>query len=191
MPSAPRIPVEILWCTRRTWRRDRHNAWSFPPQVAKRIQEECAGKSVLHPFGGFSEFGLRLDIDPIVCPDVVADAWLPPFGKDAFDVVVLDPPYVALNQQQKLQLLMTAAWMARERVIWFHTMWLDNAGPFMKLDRAWLVRVGRNCAIRCLEIFNVTDRKKEPPRYFRRGPQIRYNRWLAQPRGLALSEAVA
>jgi tRNA1(Val) A37 N6-methylase TrmN6 len=38
-----------------------------------------------------------MDIDPIVEPDIVADAWAPPFGKDSFDVVILDPPYNHIN----------------------------------------------------------------------------------------------
>ena len=176
------LPIQVLWCTRR--RNSRADGWSFPPQVEKLLSEISAGKSVLHLFGGKAKFGMRLDIDPKTRPDVIGDAWLPPFGRDAFDMVILDPPYNSINQQQKLQLLMTAAWIARECVVWFHTMWLDNEGPFMRLERAWLVRVGRNCYVRALEIYRTSEAKTEPRRWFRRGPQIRYNRWLQQPQGL-------
>ncbi len=181
--ASKKFPIEVLWCTRR--RTSRHDGWAFPPQVESLLLEITKGKSVLQMFGGHARFGLRLDIDPQTRPDVLADAWLPPFGCDSFDFVILDPPYISLNQQQKLQLLMTAAWIAREAVVWFHTMWLDNEGPFMRLERAWLVRVGRNCRVRCIEIFRTSRSKQESSRWFRRGPQLRYNRWLQQPQGLA------
>ena len=48
---------------------------------------------ILHPFGGRAEIGLRVDLDPSVEPDVVADAHALPFEDGSFDLVVLDPPY--------------------------------------------------------------------------------------------------
>lgn len=48
---------------------------------------------ILHPFGGRAELGVRVDINPAVEPDVVADAHQLPFDDDTFDLVVLDPPY--------------------------------------------------------------------------------------------------
>lgn len=48
---------------------------------------------ILHPFGGRAEIGTRVDINPELEPDVVADAHNLPFDDDSFDCVVLDPPY--------------------------------------------------------------------------------------------------
>ncbi len=103
------------------------------------LRELCAGQRVCQLFGGLAKFGTRLDIDRTVRPDVLGDAWLPPFRKDAFDVVILDPPYVSINQQMKQQLLRGAAYIATRHVIWFHTMWIaGDAG--CQMERAWLVR---------------------------------------------------
>lgn len=48
---------------------------------------------VLHPFGGRAEIGTRVDLDPTLEPDVVADAHQLPFDDESFDCVILDPPY--------------------------------------------------------------------------------------------------
>jgi hypothetical protein len=145
--------------------------------------------SVLHLFGGHAKFGIRMDIDPLTRPHVIGDAWLPPFKRSSFDVVVLDPPYVGdfanLNSQKLICLFLNAAWIARRRVIWFHPMWIDTKAR-VRLERGYLVRVGRGCVLRSLQFFRVpTNRKKlHPPTHFERGSAIRYNRWLAQPQGL-------
>lgn len=138
-----------------------------------------AGKTVFHPFGGLASFGMRGDIDPETHPDVRADAWLPPFRRDAFDVVVLDPPYFSINQQMKSQLFFAASFIARKHVIWFHTMWVAN-GSGLKLERSWLVRVGDSCRVRCIQEFAVKPGPKPVPvMYFTRGPAMKYNKWLS------------
>jgi len=48
---------------------------------------------ILHPFGGMAEFGMRVDLNPTVEPNFVADAHELPFEDEAFDLVILDPPY--------------------------------------------------------------------------------------------------
>lgn len=48
---------------------------------------------VLHPFGGMAQHGVRVDVNPTVEPDVVADAHDLPFEDESFDCVILDPPY--------------------------------------------------------------------------------------------------
>ena len=171
------MKVETLWCPNQ--RRGRSNGWSFPPKVGRLLAEMTAGQRVLHLFGGRARFGMRIDIDPLVRPDVIADAWLPPFARGAFDVVVLDPPYTGINQQMKNQLLRAAAYVALERVVWFHTLWIASDAS-LPLERAWLVRVGDQCQVRCIQVFKVLDVERPIPRmYFDRGPAIRYNRWLA------------
>jgi hypothetical protein len=173
------LPVEVLWCSNN--RQGRSNGWSFPPAVRRQLEADFAGKRILHPFGGRSTFGIRVDIDPIVRPDVIGDAWLLPFKRDAFDVVVLDPPYVRFNAHEKVSLLRAAAWVASETVVWFHTMWISAAAG-LRTDRGFLVRVGDQCHVRALQYFRVGEKKE--PKFFTRGPAIRYNRWLAQPQAL-------
>ena len=179
--------VDVMWCPNGRGRGKNRLGWQFPPKVRQQIVADCVGKRVLHLFGGRADFGLRVDVDPSVRPDVVADAWLPPFARDSFDVVVLDPPYVQLSGQSKSALMRIAAWIAKERVVWFSTSWI-SAGCGLHIERAWLIRVGDNCLIRTLQYFRVDEQKVGLPKRFYRGTQQKYNRWLAQPQGLGLFE---
>jgi hypothetical protein len=172
---------ETLWCGNA--RQGRSNGWSFPPRVQRHLRELTAGKRVLQQFGGLARWGVKLDIDRTTRPHVIGDAWLPPFVKNAFDVVILDPPYVTINQQMKQQLLLAAAYVAREHVIWFHTMWIASDSA-CQLERSWLVRVGDSCACRCIQVFRVPSEKAKPRNHFTRGPAIKYNRWIVQPEQL-------
>jgi hypothetical protein len=165
---------EILWCPNH--RRKKVNGWAYPPAVGRLLQTLTHGKRTVQLFGGRSSWGVRLDLDRRTRPHVEGDAWLPPFVKDAFDVAILDPPYIHLNQQMKTALLRAAAYVARDQVIWFHTIWI--AGDALRLERSWLVRVGDSCAVRCLQIFRVPANKPKPRLVFTRGPALRYNRWL-------------
>lgn len=181
--AKPPCPVDVLWCgTNRPRKKfgDRKNGWSFPPAVREKLLQECHGLTVLHLFGGQADFGLRMDIDPATRPHVVGDAYLPPFPRDSFDVVILDPPYTEMRQQEKRALLWVAAWLARKWVYWFHFNWIamDRSLP---LDRGWLVRVGDQCAARVLQKFAVREPKHQPlkPGEFERGYPLKFNRWQA------------
>ena len=85
-----RDTVGVLWCG--TARSGRSNGWSFPPRVERHLKELTNGKRVLQQFGGMSRWGVKIDIDRSTRPHVIADAWLLPFGKDAFYGVIIDPP---------------------------------------------------------------------------------------------------
>ncbi len=176
-------PVDVLWCSNQGG-----DGWSFPGNVRRQLERDTAGKSVLHLFGGRATFGTRLDVDPLTRPDVLGDAWLAPFGRQSFDVVILDPPYRRIDCQERFSLFRAAAYVARERVIWFSTVWVDGAVG-LKTERAWLVKVSNNCYVRCLIYFRVA---KVPvwSWFCSRGPGIRYNRWIAQPAGLPLSGSI-
>jgi len=180
-----RKPVDVLWCPNA--RQHRRNGWKYPPAVAKQLRADFAGKRILQLFGGRSEFGLRLDIDPIVRPDVIGDAWLPPFGRDSFDVVIMDPPYLHINAQEKTALFRAAGWIARERIVWFSTVWQAATGG-VALEKSWLVRVGDSCHVRCLQYFKVIA-KPGPVLHFTRGRAMKYNRWIAQPAMLPFSQS--
>lgn len=182
------FPVEVLWCpnpNKRDLRASggaRRTGWMFPRAVETRLIEDCEGLSVLQLFGGRSSFGVRLDVDPFVHPDVIGDAWLPPFAQDSFDVVIIDPPYITLNAQLKHALFSAANNIARKRVIWFSTIWMA-ASSGLSTEKAYLIRVGDSCHVRCLQYFSIRE-KIQPVAHFKRGPAMKYNRWLAQPQGL-------
>jgi hypothetical protein len=159
------------------------NGWSFPRPISRRIQKETSGLSVLHLFGGRATFGIRIDTDPVTKPDVIADAWLPPFGKDSFDVVVLDPPYVSFGRHCRELLGMQAAWIAREQVIWFSSFSATSL-PGCSIRKWWTVIVGNDCSLRQLVIFEPLSKKRPPRGHITRGPAIKYNRWIAQPNPL-------
>jgi hypothetical protein len=177
-------PVDVLWCGN-----SRGKGWSFPAAVRKRLQADFEGKRILHLFGGRSTFGTRLDIDAITDPDVIGDAWAPPFAKDSFDVVILDPPYLRFNAQEKNALFRGSAWIARETVVWFHTIWASQCQG-LKTERAWLVRCGDQNYVRCLQYFHVYRKPAGPCTYYGRGPAMKYNRWLAQPQALPFGDQV-
>jgi len=163
-----------------------HQGWKFPYCVDRQLQRDFAGARVLQLFAGSSQFGLRADLDIDVHPDVVADAWLPPFPTNSFDAVILDPPYDPMNEQTKLNLLRSAGAVSRHWVVWFHTHWTSQTLG-LKLRRSWLVRCGDNCAVRCLLYFEKTT-PIEFPSSFERGIQRKYDRWLRQPAGLPFPE---
>jgi hypothetical protein len=147
--------------------------------VRELLLQETQDRTVVHLFGGRADFGVRLDIDPSLNPDVLGDAFLPPFARDSFDVVVLDPPYRRMGQQEIIALMCAAAWIARKHVYWFSTVWIAT-NRRLPLEHAWLIRVGDQCAIRTLQRFGVREPKLEPlkPGEFTRGPALKYNRWL-------------
>src|SRR5258708_20787214 len=134
------VEVETIVCSRPP--QNRGNGWSFPRTIEDLLRRELAGKSVLHLFGGLARFGTRMDIDTITRPDVIGDAWLPPFKRSTFDVVVLDPPYVRFSAQMTMALCCKAAYIAREQVVWFSTFWLDHPAR-LRLRKAYAVVAGR------------------------------------------------
>lgn len=50
-------------------------------------------KQILHPFGGYAEYGIRTDLNLEVIPDILANAHNLPFRDEWFDLVICDPPY--------------------------------------------------------------------------------------------------
>jgi hypothetical protein len=180
-------PIKILIAPRRRTAGNRGSkktdGWCFPPAVAKLIQKECAGMSILHLFGGKSAFGTRIDVDRLTRPDIIADAWLPPFAENSFDCVVLDPPYDFMAAQTKVSLFIAAGRIARSRVIWFHTVWMSGVLG-LQPEKAWLCRPSDCCYVRCLQFFKKTRRIYPQVKVFERGPAVKYNRWLIQPQGL-------
>lgn len=185
--AAPR--PETIWCPNQ--RTGQSNRWSFPRAVERELLKLTAGKTVLQLFGGMSRFGVKLDIDPTTRPHVIGDAWLPPFARNSFDVVILDPPYMGINQQMKSVLIRGAAFIAREHVYWFHTQWVAPDSHLTR-ERSWLVRVGDSCACRCLIQWRVTTKEKPIPVLdFTRGPALKYNRWLHGAQGLPFDKVLA
>jgi hypothetical protein len=153
------------------------DGWRFPAQV-RTLLENRYGGDCIHLFGGKASFGIRLDIDPLVEPDVLGDAWQAPFRRDSARAVILDPPYAYVNSQMTSALMARAAWIAREEVAWFHNLWIESKIAELKLAQAWAVVLRRGSSVvRCLEIFTVAKDKRVPRDYIERGPGVRFNRW--------------
>ena len=94
----------IIWSLPRP--RKPYYKGGFPLHLEKKLIRELGlnendKKKILHPFGGKAEFGIRVDINPEVKPDVVGDAHNLPFENNKFELVILDPPYTD-NLSKKL-----------------------------------------------------------------------------------------
>jgi hypothetical protein len=184
-----RPPCEILWCPNAK-NEEKRSGWSFPPLIEKKIRELCGDGSVVHLFGGRARFGVRLDIDPTTKPHVIGDAWLPPFAMASFETVVLDPPYFTMDREMLGQLMAAAAFVARSQVVWLHQLWAPSQMG-LRCERGWMIRVGDNHYVRCLQHFRRTDRVVTPLTRFTRGPAMKYNRWLAGEMPLPFPPEVA
>jgi hypothetical protein len=162
------------------------NGWSFPKPIERKLQREFAGLKILQMFGGRATFGLRMDIDPTVEPDLIADAWMPPFAKNTFDVVILDPPYASFGRHFRYTLGVNAAHIARRYVVWFSSFAATSL-PGCSIDRWWTVIVGNDSSVRQLAFFRPRADKRDPEKHYMRGPAMKYNRWSGgQQIGLAL-----
>jgi hypothetical protein len=85
------IPKEV-WTLPRP--RKPYYKGSFPLHFEKKLIRLLENPdNILHPFGGHSEYGLRIDLNPDVIPDSLADAHCLPFLNNYFDLVICDPPY--------------------------------------------------------------------------------------------------
>ncbi len=85
------VPRE-LWYLPRPRRKDKYKG-GFPLHFEKKLFELYPSEKILQPFGGMAEYGVRVDINPEVDPDVVGDAHSLPFEDNSFDFVLCDPPY--------------------------------------------------------------------------------------------------
>jgi len=71
-----------------------YNKGGFPLHFEKKLIRFLNNpKLILHPFGGYAEYGIRIDLLREVKPDIIADAHNMPIRDNLFDCVILDPPY--------------------------------------------------------------------------------------------------
>lgn len=67
---------------------------AFPLYFEQNLQQLLGyPEKILHPFGGMSEIGDRVDLNPTVEPHIVGDAHALPIEDETYDCVILDPPY--------------------------------------------------------------------------------------------------
>ena len=88
--------------------------WQHKRNSDKLLQGLCDEGSTLNLCCGKSQIGdLRIDIDPTVKPDLVADIFNLP-SLEQFDNVIMDPPY---SYYGKIKWLFPLARLARKRFI--------------------------------------------------------------------------
>jgi len=86
--------INLVWTLPRP-RRD-HYKGGFPLHFERKLIRTLNLKPdarILHQFGGMGEYGLRVDINQDVHPDVLASADFLPFRDNTFDLVISDPPF--------------------------------------------------------------------------------------------------
>lgn len=84
----------LVWVLPRP--RPEHYPGGFPLYFERKLitfLQLVPGARILHPFGGKAEYGIRIDLDPSVQPDIVANAEILPFQDNTFDLVICDQPY--------------------------------------------------------------------------------------------------
>ncbi len=128
----------------------------FPDINPKTCLHACAGK-VDAP-------GVRVDLNPIVCPHIVADVTKLPFADGTFPLVLADPPYSPTDAERYGVPMVNRAAMMRElcRVTQSKgfIVWLDTVTPmFSKRQAQWVGAIGiqrsTNHRVRACNIFQV------------------------------------
>ena len=109
----------------------------WPEEVEQAIKERLIGQS-LHVCCGKSKLGdVRLDMDPLVEPDMVGDATNLPFENESFGTVLCDPPYNGQFQWNH-DMLKELARVAKQRIIFQHWFIPANAdGRYKKWTDKW------------------------------------------------------
>lgn len=88
----------------------------------------------LHVCCGLSKLGnVRLDMNPEVNPDVIADAAKLPFDDNSFDTILCDPPYNGKFQWNH-DMLAELSRVASKRIIFQH--WFIPANKFGQYKKA-------------------------------------------------------
>lgn len=156
----PRFPVALLaderwvsgvWILGNDYRSPSGYYGSYPPNYLKRVRalfpEYAPSCRVLHLFAGSVPAdnplpGVRVDVNPALGPDVVADAHALPFAASSFDLVLADPPYTADDAKRygtpMIRRTAVLAEVARVTRPGGHLVWLDTTLPmFRKVDWQW------------------------------------------------------
>lgn len=164
--------------------------WAFPKEVSDLLKHETAGQSVLQMYGGFADFGTRLDMDPSTRPDILGNALYPPLSCESFDTVIVDPPYKS-EYNFALWVLISPACIARKRVWWFHTHFTPHVNGLKPL-RWWAVLPSRKGPLRCLIEFERRRHPKicTPPESWRCGVDMQPYNWSRDLRQRPLVYAV-
>jgi hypothetical protein len=91
----------------------------WPESIEDFLDSLLVGRS-LHICCGKSMLGdVRLDLDPNVNPDIIADAAKIPFADNSFETILCDPPYNG-KMQWNHDLLSELARVAKLRIIFQH-----------------------------------------------------------------------
>ena len=65
----------------------------YPLHFEKRVREILRTRNYIHLFAGTARTGVRVDTNPGVSPNTIADVHRLPFADNSFDGAMADPPY--------------------------------------------------------------------------------------------------
>ncbi len=104
----------------------------WPKEIEEFLQSQLVGET-LHVCSGHSKLGdMRLDLHTNVLPDILGDAARLPFCNDAFDTLLIDPPYNGKFQWLH-NMISELGRVARQRIIFQHWYLItDKEGRFKK-----------------------------------------------------------
>jgi hypothetical protein len=152
--GAGQVPLDVWWLPRPPVSR---YPGGFPRNFEARLSALLGDPpSVLQPFGGRASLGTRVDINPDLKPDVVADAHDLPFEDGSFELVLCDPPYSDQEAQDLYGAgpLHRTRWMAEavrvssRYVVTYHVRLLPRpAGTRLVRIIVVLLRVGHTARI--------------------------------------------
>jgi len=93
-------------------------AWVWSEAEEKLYAKLCIG-NILHLCSGYSELGdQRIDINPDVQPSIVADVHYLPIRDQAFDTIIIDPPWHGPKNWMKWeQMVKEMIRVTRKRII--------------------------------------------------------------------------
>ena len=85
--------------------------WSWKKDTDFILLKKFKDKTILNFPCGKSRIGTRVDIDPIVAPEIIADLMNPKFKPLSYDVVICDPPF---SYYQKFKWILPLSNIAKE-----------------------------------------------------------------------------
>lgn len=143
----------------RPLRMDQYRAeWADASDTAKWLRDELfVGETLVFPSGSFPYGDVHADLDDSLEPDIIADLRDPPFGRDSFDTIYVDPPFGLWGSGGWLQDLWRAS---SERLICqtgLQKVTIPDHNPTFYVPRP----VGPGISLKIFQVFDRKDHRLE------------------------------